>query len=134
MDNGAWVCNRCINKLGGLGAWDDRIKTMGRAEAYELIFGQSHIQDISGNTRKRISAFKIITILITIAIGIALYYLTTAPKSVDGAVDAGTSIAAVVVVFGVFALTIMGIIAFVKSIKGAKAHRVHTCRVPVSMP
>lgn len=105
MDNGAWVCNRCVNKLGGLEAWDDRIKTMGRAEAYEIIFGRSHIQGTSGNARKRIPTFKIITILIAIAIGIAIYYLATTPKSVNGAVDAETSIAAVVVMFGVFGLT-----------------------------
>ena len=131
MDNGAWVCNRCINKLGGLGAWDDRIKTMGRAKAYEIIFGRSHIQGTSGNARKRIYMFKIITILITIAIGIALYYLATAPKSVDGAVDAGTSIAAVVVVFGVFALIVIGIITLVKSIKDAKVHRVQKKRIEI---
>ena len=123
MDNGAWVCNRCVNKLGGLDAWDESINTMGLAEAYEIIFERSRIQETSGNARKQISTFKIITILTTIAIGIALYYLTTAPKSVDGAVDAGTRIAAVVVVLGVLALVVMGIIAFVKSIKGAKAHR-----------
>ena len=123
MDNGAWVCNRCINKLGGFGAWDDRIKTMGRAEAYEIIFGRSHIQDTSGNARQQIGAFRIIMILIAIAIGIALYYLATVPKSVDEVVDAGTSIAAVVVVLCVLALVVMGIIALVKSIRGAKTHR-----------
>lgn len=37
MDSGAWICKRCMRKLGDLDEWDDRIKYMGRAETYEAI-------------------------------------------------------------------------------------------------
>ena len=41
MDSGAWICKRCMRKLGDLDEWDDRIKYMGRAETYEAIHGST---------------------------------------------------------------------------------------------
>lgn len=117
MDNGAWICNHCIKKLGGFNVWDEKIKTMGRVEAYYEIFRNPKMQ----NTQKRIIPLKIFTICISIALGIALYYLIGAPKAPDGVVDVKTSIAAIVVVFGTFALIVIGIIAIVK---GARAHKI----------
>ena len=125
MDNGAWVCNRCVKKLGGFGTWDDRIKTMGRAEAYDVLFGRKQFHVTSGNTQKKINLLRLFSILFFIVVGVALYFVATIPNDPNGDIYGKKSAAAVVVVFGTFALVVIGIIALIKRVKEARVRRAH---------
>lgn len=116
MNNGAWVCKRCVKKLGGFRVWDDKIKMMGRSEAYETIFGSTETHVTGENEEKRINPIKVVTILVFIAVATALIYSTTIPNNNDGDHSREKTIAAVVVVLGTFGLAIIGIFAFIRKL------------------
>ena len=98
---------------------------MGRAEAYDVLFGRKQFHVTSGNTQKKINLLRLFSILFFIVVGVALYFVATIPNDPNGDIYGKKSAAAVVVVFGTFALVVIGIIALIKRVKEARVRRAH---------